>query len=162
MKRAYAFKSLSIVPDPSGETQHISYNMESARDHVLNVQMRDFVLCRTWIMNFFISLMTVSLVSALIYGVLVIAVKANMGSGSVLRSVLPVFMALACIALWLFLGIPSAIRRLKMELVTRERGQGNWKIIDEKDWEHFCRIVKIADERRKKLSAEARKKVFEK
>jgi hypothetical protein len=161
MKHTFKFKSLPIVTDPSGETREIKYSMESARDHSMEFRMREFLLCRSWILNFFISLMAVIMVSAFIYGVLIIGLKADMSSGSTPRILFLLFMALSFIALLLSLGIPSAIKRLKMEFVIKERGQDNWKIVNDRDWDHFRRLIKIAEDRKKSIVREARKRALE-
>jgi len=155
MKRAFAFRSLSIVQDPSGKTHGISYDIGSAVAHSMELSLRDIMLCRSWVQSIIISLMVVILAFVLIYGALVIGFKADMGAGTVAFRVLTVCMALSFIALSLAMGIPSAVRKHKIDLVIGERGEGNWKIGDEKDWEHFCRIIRLAEERRKKTLKEA-------
>lgn len=155
MKKTYAFRSLPIVPDPSGKTREITYDIGSARAHSLELGLRDIMLCHSWIQNITISLMAVILAFVLIYGALVIGFKTDMGTGTVAMKVFIVSMAASFIVLSLAMGIPYAVRRLKIDLVFRERGEGNWKIVDEKDWEHFCRIIRLAEERRKKTLKEA-------
>ncbi len=155
MKHNYSFRSLPIVPDPSGKTREITYDIGSARAHSLELGLRDIMLCRSWVQNIIISLMAVILAFVLIYGVFVIGFRTDMGAGTVAFRVLAFCMALSFIVLSLAMGVPSAVRRFKSDLVIRERGQGNWKIVDEKDWERFCRIVRLAEERRKKTLKEA-------
>ncbi|HRZ28425.1 MAG TPA: hypothetical protein P5346_02485 [Spirochaetota bacterium] len=155
MKQKYAFRSLPIVSDTSGKTRNISYDLGKACAHSMELSLRDIMLCRSWIQSIIISLMAVILAFVLIYGALVIGFKADMGAGTVAFRVFTVCMALSFIVLSLAMGIPSAVRRHKLDLVIRERGQENWKIVDEKDWEHFCRIITLAEERRKKMLKEA-------
>jgi hypothetical protein len=48
------------------------------------------------------------------------------------------------------MGIPAAIRNLKLDFVVKERGRGNWKILDEREWDRFCRMRKMEQDRRVK------------
>jgi len=144
-----------MVPDPSQRTREFSYDISKAGDHFLEVDLRGFLRCRSWTQNIIISVMAVILVFVLIYGVLVIGFKADMGSGTTARLVFLAFIAPAFIVFLLALGIPAAVKTLKSDLVISERGQENWKIVDEKDWERFSRFVKLAEERRKKMLKEA-------
>jgi hypothetical protein len=150
MKRMYHFKSLPMVPDPSGDPGKISYDMENVRDHAMEFTFADFILCRSWITNFFIALMAVIIVFALAYGALVLGMKVDMGPGGTARGIFMLIMALSFIALWAMLGIPAAFRNLKWDFTVRERGKGNWKIIDDAGWEKFLKMRKLEKDRQKK------------
>ncbi|HOT44212.1 MAG TPA: hypothetical protein PLM53_06200 [Spirochaetota bacterium] len=149
MKRTYRLKSLPMVPDPSGDAKKFSYDMNAVRDHDMNIGAAKFLLCPAWIPSFFMSLMAVALVSALAYGLLVIGMKVDLGAGSagtifVLTAVALFFL------LWVVLGVPAVTRRLKHDFVMRERGKGIWKVVDEGEWDHFCRMRKLEEERLKR------------
>jgi hypothetical protein len=151
MKKIYNFKSLLMVPDPAGVPGKISYDMDSVRDHTMEFRVSDFLLCRSWILNFFIALMAVVLVFALVYGVLVIGMKVDMSiAGGGAGRLFIVFFLLSFIILWLALGIPAAFRSLKFNFVIKERGKGNWKILDSGEWDRFCRMRKLEQDRQKK------------
>jgi len=60
------------------------------------------------------------------------------------------FFVLSCASLWLAMGIPAAIRSLKFEFVVKERGKGNWKILDGGEWDRFCRMLKMEQDRQEK------------
>jgi hypothetical protein len=149
MKRTYNLKSLSMVPDPTGDAKKFSYDMNSIRDHAMNVKATQFFLCPAWIPNFFLALMAVALVFALAYGVLVIGMKVDM-SGSLARNIF-IFSAVALFfILWLAMGTPAVIRRMKLDFVMQERGKGSWKIVDESEWDHFSRMRQLEQDRLKK------------
>ena len=151
MDKIYKFKSLLMVPDPAGGPGKISYDMNSVRDHVMEFRIADFLLRRSWLWNLFFAIMAVALVFALIYGVLVIGMKADMGfTGGGAGRLFLIFFLLSCVILWLAMGIPAAIRSLKFEFVVKERGKGNWKILDEGEWDRFCRMRKMEQERQVK------------
>lgn len=160
MKRTIKFKSLLMVTDFSGKSPDISYDMESVQSHDMELRTGAFLLCPSWILNFFISLMAVLLIFSLIYGGLYIRMRSGGASGSPAGNMFILFAVLTFFILWLSLGIPSALKRLKMEFVVKERGKGSWKIIDESRWDNFCRMNKIATERRKKQLKEDKLKAL--
>ncbi len=51
------------------------------------------------------------------------------------------------------------MRRLKWDLVIKERGAGNWKIIEDTDWENFTRMIRLAEERRQREREELEKEM---
>jgi hypothetical protein len=147
MGKIYKLKSLLMVRGPAHE---ITYDMESARDHVMEFRIADFLLCRSWLWNLFLAIMIVALVSALAYGALVIGMKADMSFSGGGGRMFMICSALACITLWLAMGIPAAIRNLKFRYVVKERGKGNWKVLDEGEWDRFCRMRKMEQDRQVK------------
>lgn len=153
MKRTFKFKSLLMVPDPSGEKGKIAYDMESVRDHAMELGAADLFLCRSWITNFFFALLPVILVFALVYGLLVLGMKVDMGAGSTARAIFVLAFALSFLILFLALGVPAAVKTLKQDLAVRERGKGSWKIIDEAGWDVFMKMRTIEKERQKKEEA---------
>jgi hypothetical protein len=160
MKRTLKFKSLLMITDFSGKSPDISYDMESVQSHDIQLRLGRFLLCRSWILNFFISLMAVLLIVSLVYGVLYIGMKSGAGNGGSAGSLFILFPTLTFFILWLSLGVPSALKRLKMDFVLKERGNGNWKIIDDTRWDNFCRMNRIAQERRKKQIREDKLKAL--
>jgi hypothetical protein len=153
MRKIYKFKSLLMVPDQADHSGKISYDMESVRDHEMEFRMADFFLRPSWISNLFIAIMALALVFALVYGVLVIGMKADMSFTGGGRLFILFFM-LSCIILWLAMGVPAAIRSLKLQFVIKERGKGNWKILDEEQWDRFCRMRKMEQDRQEKEEQE--------
>jgi hypothetical protein len=149
MKRTYKLKSLPMVPDPTGDAKKFSYDMNDVRDHAMDFNTRKFLLCPAWIPNFFLALMAVALVYALGYGLLVIGMKVDLSVGFagtifILSAVILFFI------LWIVLGIPAVFRRLKLDFIMQERGRGSWKIIDEEEWDHFCRMRQLEQDRLRK------------
>ena len=69
----------------------------------------------------------------------------------------------SCVAAFLVLlatiGIPASVRRLKWDLVIKERGAGNWKIIEEADWENITRMIRLTEERKKREKEELEKEM---
>lgn len=149
MKRTYSFKSVPMIPDTSGETKAISYDMGGVRDHAAAFSLSGFLLCPSWITNFFLAFLAVALVSALVFGFLLIGLKVDMSGGSA-RAAFIAGAVILFLLLWFFIGAPAAIRRLKWDHVVKERGTGSWKIVDDADWERFCRMRRLEQDRLKK------------
>jgi hypothetical protein len=149
MKRTYKLKSLPMVPDPSGDAKKFSYDMNAVRDHAMGVDTAKFLLCPAWIPNFFLALMAVALVSALAYGLLVIGMKVNL-DGSIAGTIFILSAVALFFLLWVVLGVPAVIRRMKLDFVMQERGKGSWKVIDEGEWDHFCKMRQLEQDRLKR------------
>lgn len=156
MKHIARFRSVPIVADRRRKTDILTFDLESARNHVLIINMGDLLANRSWISSFSIALMVVIPLAALAYGGLAI------GTGADTAKAVP-WIVLSSIGVFLVLlaaiGIPASVRRLKWELVIKERGAGNWKLIEEADWEKFARMVRLAKERKKREKEEMEKEM---
>jgi len=156
MKRTVRFKSVPIVPDRRRTTDILTFDPANARDHVLVPSPGDVLLNRSWISSVSIALMAMAPLAALVYGGLAV------GSGIDMAKALPWFVV-SCVATFLVLlatiGIPASLRRLKWDLVVKARGAGNWKIIDATAWENFTRMIRLAEERKKREKEELEKEM---
>lgn len=163
MKRTFQFKSLLLAPVRPGEGETIThdivsgrtvktggmaYDLGSVRDHVMSVGPRRFLLCRSWVPSFFITLMVITLLFGVIYGILAIGLKIDFAApgGAHARAIYFIAFIICFVALWLGLGVPAAVKMLKRDHVTAERGKGNWVLVDEGKWDTFYRIVKLSQE----------------
>jgi hypothetical protein len=167
MKRVYRFKSILMstetpvddgsaayggAPGTDQQKGKITYNLEAAREHVLEAGPAHFLFCRSWIQSFIIALLAVVILSAIAYGFLVIGMKVDFGTpGGALAGKLTILaLLLVFIAVLLAVGIPAAVRRIKSDLVVSERGPGAWKIVDAAGWDQFERMLRLAREREEK------------
>ncbi|HSV96614.1 MAG TPA: hypothetical protein VLM75_06735 [Spirochaetota bacterium] len=156
MKHTARFKSVLIVPDRRRKPDTITFDVENARDHVLSISPGNFFINRSWISSFLISLMAIIPLAALVYGVI------TMGLSLDVNRALPWFIlscVVAFITLLALVGTPASVRRLKWDLVVKERGAGNWKIIEDTDWENFTRMIRLAEERKKRVKEELEKEM---
>src|SRR4030042_4924303 len=95
MKRMYLFKSIKIIPPRAGEPSRephnqaavpptaaveMSYDLESVRDHVMEVRPIQLIRSRSWISGFFIALLIVIPLFGLIYAILAIGMKIDLGA----------------------------------------------------------------------------------
>ena len=156
MKQTVRFKRVPIVPDRRRTTDILTFDPANARDHVLIMHPGDVLLNRSWISSVSIAFMVIALLAALAYGGL------TMGSGVNMERAFPWFVV-SCVTAFLVLlttiGIPASMRRLKWDLVIKERGAGNWKIIEDADWENFTRMIRLAEERRQREREELEKEM---
>jgi len=51
---------------------------------------------------------------------------------------------------WVLLSVKGAIANKKRLTVINQRGNGNWRIVDEADWEKFQKLMDIAKKSREK------------
>lgn len=116
----------------------------------------NFIINRSWISSFVISLMAIIPLAALMYGIITMGLSIDMNGA------LPWFI-LSCVAAFILLlalvGTPASVRRLKWDLVIKERGAGNWKIIEDTDWENFTRMNRLAEERKQREREELEKEM---
>ncbi|HPI13044.1 MAG TPA: hypothetical protein PK875_02505 [Spirochaetota bacterium] len=156
MKHIARFKSIPIVKDRRNKTNILTFDLESARNHVLIINMGHLLANRSWISSVSIALMVAIPLAVLAYGGLAIGSGIDMAKAVpwVVVSGVAVFLALLAT-----IGIPASVRRLKWELVIKERGAGNWKLIEEADWEKFTRMIRLAEERKKREREELEKEM---
>ncbi len=165
MKRTYRFRSIMLAPVASGEQEKavydivtgrtvkaggFDYDMESVHSHAIELGPARIFGCRTWIPALLIALMAVILPFILIYGTLVLFMKVDMGLAGTAGRSFAISMVLFFIVIWLALGVPAAVKKLKLDFVIGERGKGNWRIVDEDKWERFELMLRLARERREK------------
>jgi len=149
--KTYKFKSIQVnnVEKHIGNTgmtrMEMEFDMESVRDHSLDLDLRMIITDRAWVPNFFLTFMIISAIFALAYGILSAGFNVNF-SGNDGSSVLTIYISLLIISflgLWTLLSIPGAVKNRKKKLVDNERGKGTWKIIDENKWDRFYRLLTI-------------------
>jgi hypothetical protein len=136
-----------MMPDRLGGTGKVDFQMDSIRDHELEVSAADILKCRSWLSTFAFSLLIVLPLFGLIYAILSVVLKTDSGS---LLSPLITTAILLFFTVWTAMGIPAAIKKLKWDKVVNERGLNNWKIIDENKWEKFSRMLALARKMDKK------------
>ncbi len=160
MKAVIRYKSVRILPaDRLGKTGLVMFDMDTIKDHLLEAGPRLLFLNRSWISTVLISIMILVPLFALIYGIAAIGFNVNM------RSATPVVIFAFIVALVLLasaMGYPASIRRLKWDLVVKERGGGNWKLVDDSEWERFTRMIQIAEEQKRKEKEKLEKEMAKK
>ena len=153
------FKSVEIIitkestPPKSriqGEILVTTYGIDKARDHELVLGIKDFIATSAWIGSFFFTFMIVGFAMALIYGGLVVGGMVNLKRES-FTAAENSFIILSCavyLLVWTGFTARSVIRKSKKSLVEKDRGKGNWKLLDEKKWPVFVRILELQKKRK--------------
>ncbi|MBN1532385.1 MAG: hypothetical protein JXA20_06965 [Spirochaetes bacterium] len=119
------------------------YDLAGVREHRLELSPGQILSHRAWIMNLLWAAMGISILFVLIYGALVVGFRVDFssGAGRIYRAVYISAFLVSFLALWIALSVPGAVKGLKRSHVEAERGEGNWLLVDLKDWDRFYRIV---------------------
>jgi hypothetical protein len=151
------FKSVPVIleypdrsVDPEGKAKpKTSLAMDDSRDHVLELEARDFLFTREWIGRFFFTLVTAGFGLAVLYGALTLASAVNLGRSPFTAAEWAFVAAAAVIfcAAWDFFTFRAVIGKAKAALVEKERGQGNWKLMDEAEYLKMARVLRAVKER---------------
>ncbi len=141
-----------VVPGTVFTKMVIEMDESTIAEHELRLSAGDILLDRSWILNFFLAFMTAGGISAIIFGLLYMGYGKGAPAES-WNSVSGIFLACAVIlflSLWIFLSVRGAIAGRKREFVEKERGKGNWRIVDEAKWGEFYRLMQISKKSKEK------------
>ncbi len=145
--KTYHFKSIQVssVEDIKSGTYTMEFQPDSVQDHSIDISFGDIIGNRSWITGFFISLMSNAAFFAIMYAGIVIGYGFDFSSprGSGLRFGFIAAFILFFTSIMILYSVPGAVKNLKKDAVHAERGRGTWKIIDEKKWPAFKRLLDI-------------------
>lgn len=141
-----------VVPGTVFYKMVIEMDESTIAEHELNLSAADIISDRAWIMNFFFSFMSVGGIGAILYGLIYIGYGrgAEPGLWGLLSGIYFTCAAVVFAVLWVFLSVRGAIANRKRSLVEKERGKGNWRIVDEDKWDEFYRLLQISKKSREK------------
>ena len=157
-KFTYRFRSLMVnnvervIPNTVFSRMVIEMDDTSIAEHTIELSPKDILNDKAWIMNFFLTLIIVPPVSALIFGGVYLGAGKEMNSSSwgMVKLIFLLAVIIIILALWTFLSVRSAIANKKRNYVETARGRGNWRIVDESGWDKFYRLLMIAKNQREK------------
>lgn len=123
----------------------MEFQPDTVLDHSIDISFSDIIGNRAWITGFFISLMSNAAFFAIIYAGLVIGYGFDLFSprASGIRVGFIVAFILFFASITILYSVPGAVKNLKKDTVNAERGKGTWKVIDEKKWPAFKRLLDI-------------------
>ena len=157
-KFSYKFRSImvnnveKVVPGTVFTKMVLEMDESSVAQHDLDLTVMDILKDRAWVINLFLSFMTVGGISAVLFGLVYVGFGRRMSPES--EGTLKLFFLLIAssifLLLWIFLSIKSSVDHKKREHVERERGKGNWRIVDEAKWDEFYRLLQISKRKREK------------
>jgi hypothetical protein len=145
------FRSIRVVKTeipvntPGGTRLELNYDISSAMEHRIVPGLKDIFQVRLWAQGFFISLMIVSALAAIVYGLS--KFFSGMGLERYMAAAAAVYIFLFSI-LWIIFSLPSVIKNIKADYTRSVRGQGDWRIVDENKWGNFSRMLTLSARRR--------------
>lgn len=155
-KFTYRFRSImvnhveKVIPGTVFSKMVIEMDDTAIEEHTLELTVKDILRDSAWITNFFLSLMITAAVSGGLFTVLYISAGKSMEQDA-LNITKIIFLCIALIAfaaIWIFLAVKTSVGNKKRKFVEQKRGSGNWKIVDENDWDKFYRLLMIAKNKR--------------
>jgi len=156
-KISFEFRSIPIVPveklPPGAEYTVTVLEMDenSIEKHILYLSLGEIFRNSTLLVNFFLSLMITAVHTGIVYGVFTFMIKDNISDplSFLQRIFITVSSLIFFTALWTFFSIRGGIAEKKMDFVLSQRGEGVWKIIEEKKFHDFHRLLLISKKAKK-------------
>lgn len=148
----YKFRSIMAnnieknIPGTSMTRFILEFDENSGKPHEMSLGLGEIFVFRTCFINFFLAFLIIFAVAGLPFGLIQIAYLGGMNpaEASAFRVKYFSVSALILIITWIFFWFRNSLVIRKRELVEKERGNGNWKIIEEKKWDKFSRMLAIS------------------
>ena len=150
--KEYRFKSIKIINKEEkvlikqGDSMYqektefnLKFDRDNVGEHILKLSFIDLIFDKSWIFTFFITIMIVLPVSIIVYGLMKMN-NINPGKFFFITSIT------IGLIVWISISIPNTIKSRKKRLVEETRGKGNWKIVDDKNWDKFYRLLNIKED----------------
>lgn len=157
--KTYRFRSIltenveRVIPGTVFSRMELEFREETSAIHTLELSMKEILTDRAWRTGLFISLMVCCGVFGIIYGLMLIIMKEALAgaSGPVIRTAYFSAAGIICLVLWFAVTVKNGTTNKKRDLVEQERGKGNWRIVDEKDWDRFVKMIEASKKKREEL-----------
>ena len=152
----YRFRSImvnqveKVIPNTVFSKMVLEMDDTAIEEHSIELTVKEILNDPAWITNFFLSLMIVFPVSGILYAIVYFG-YGKTADPSTLVIIKIIFAAAAFIvfsALWIFLAVRVSVGNKKRNCVEQKRGKGNWRIVDESEWNKFYRLLMIAKNQR--------------
>lgn len=141
-----------VIPGTVFSKMIIEMDESTIAEHELNLSPADIIADWSWLMNFFLAFMSVGGIGAVIFGLAYMGYgrDADPASWNSFSRIFFISITLLFLIVWISLSVRGAIANKKRAFVDRERGKGNWRIVDENKWDEFYRLLQIAKKSREK------------
>ncbi len=157
--KTYIFRSIltehveRVIPNTVFSRMELDFKESTSAQHKIELSLKDILTDRAWRSGLFISILLCLGVFGLTYGLMLIVMKKTLAgdSGSMITTLYVSASITVCLILWLILTLKIGLSNKKRDVVEKERGKGNWRIVDEKDWDKFIRLLNAAKKRREEL-----------
>lgn len=139
-----------VVPGTVYSKMVMEMDDTAVEEHTLILTVKDILNDTAWITQFVLSLMIVAAVSGVLFAGVYVGFGRTMeqSSWSIVKLVFVIIDIIVIISLWVYLAVKVSIDNKKRNLVVQKRGAGNWRLVDESEWEKFYRLLMIAKNRR--------------
>lgn len=139
-----------VVPGTVYSKMVMEMDDTAVGEHTLILTIKDILNDTAWITQFVLSLMIVAAVSGVLFAGVYVGFGRTMeqSSWSLVKLVFIIIDIIVIISLWIYLAVKVSIGNRKRDLVVQKRGAGNWRLVDESEWEKFYRLLMIAKNRR--------------
>ena len=152
----YKFRSImvnhveKVIPGTVFSKMVLEMDDIAVEEHTMVLTAKDILCDTAWITNFFLSLMIVAAVSAVLFAGTYVGFGRTMeqSAWNIVKLVFIITDVIIFTALWIILASKSAIENKKRKFVEQKRGSGNWRIVDESKWNDFNRLLIIAKNQR--------------
>ena len=156
-KIPFEFRSIQIVPveklPPGAEYTVTVMEMDenSIEKHILNLSLLEIFRNSAWLMSFILSFMITVVHTGIVYGVFTFLVKENISDPLSFqqRIFITVSSLIFFTVLCTFFSLRLGIAEKKNDFVISQRGEGIWKLIDEKNFDDFYRLLLISKKTKK-------------
>lgn len=157
--KTYTFRSIltehveRVIPNTVFSRMELEFKESTSAQHKLELSVKDLLTDRAWRSGLFISILVCLGIFGLTYGLMLIVMKKTLAgdSGTLIKAAYLSIAIAVCFILWLILTLKIGLSNKKRDTVQKERGKGNWRIVDEKDWDKFIRMINAAKKQREEL-----------
>jgi len=141
-----------VIPGTVFSKMIIEMDESTIAEHELKLSPAEIITDWSWVLNFFLAFMSVGGISAVIFGLTYMGYGrlAEPASWGKVSTVFFISVILIFLVVWTLLSVKGAIANKKRIFVEKERGKGNWRIVDESKWDEFYRLLQIARKSREK------------
>ena len=139
-----------VIPNTVFSKMVLEMDDSAIEEHSLELTVKEILHDTAWITNFFLSLMIVLPVSGLLYAGVYFGFgkTADQTTLSIIQIIFAAAGLIAFIVIWIFFSVRVSVGNKKKNLVEQKRGKGNWKLVDESEWDNFYRLLMIAKKQR--------------
>ena len=152
----YRFRSImvnhveKVIPGTVFSKMVLEMDDTAVEEHTMDLTLNDILRDTAWITNFFLALMIVTAVSAALFGGIYAGFGRTMdqSSWSIVKLIFLAVYITVFLILWIYLSAKLSVENKKRKFVEQKRGSGNWRIVDESEWDKFYRLLMIAKNKR--------------
>lgn len=141
-----------VIPGTVFSKMIIEMDETTVMDHELNLSTMDILKDSAWIINFFLTFLSIGGIAIIFLGLgyLTLGKENSPELWKTFTNLLIIASAIIFLLTWIALSVKGAIANKKRLAVVNQRGKANWRIVDEAEWEKFKRLMDISKKSREK------------